>query len=84
MTSLEVVRAGWPEAKERIAEFILWCRTPFPVAHVSEKDLYKAANRNFRAMKKGRHICEFCDRIATKGELCEACDAVLNRKEQTP
>lgn len=53
------------------AEDVLYMRTAFPFKAISAKEFYKACQREVRINKNGIRLCDFCNSIATKNDLCE-------------
>lgn len=82
MTPAEIIRNAIPDAPDDLVEHIVWGRTPFPFAPLTAKDFYKAASRYRRASKKGKQLCDFCDRLAVRRFRCEQCDDALARARQ--
>ena len=75
MTVQEIIKKAIPTADDRLCEYILWGRTPYPCGEISVRSLYRAANRWKRAQDNGHRLCEFCDRIVTsKMMVCPRCD----------
>jgi len=73
-TALQIVRAAIPNASDSLCDHILWGRTGFPCfGKVTAQIVYKAAYRFKRASDKNMDLCDFCDRIATKNDLCDVC-----------
>lgn len=77
MEVLDVVRAAIPEADESLCEYVIWGRTPYPCSPLTAKDVYRAAYRLKRATDSGKKLCDWCDRLATQGDLCDKCRAAL-------
>lgn len=62
------------------SEFILWQRTSFPFKAISAKEFYKACQREIRINRNGIRLCNFCNNIVTKNDLCEKHWKVLNEE----
>jgi len=73
-TYAEIIKAAIPTANEDMCEYILWNRTPYPMAKVSARMLFKAASRTARAYRNGFRLCELCDNLAdADGFECRSC-----------
>ena len=80
-TVTEVVRAGFPNAGDDLADDILWSRTPYPAGRVNARSLYKAASSLYRAMKRGITLCDFCERPAEPEQwTCKQCGDFLRKR----
>jgi hypothetical protein len=76
-TVAEVIRAAIPDASESVIDHVLWARTPYPAGAVRAKDLYQAASGFIRAHRKGRALCDFCERPALLYGVCAECHTKL-------
>lgn len=77
MDASDIIKAAIPDADEKLCNFILWNRTPFPFA-LNPRQLYKSASGYFRAESNGRTLCDFCSNEAESGDYtCIACNNAL-------
>lgn len=77
----ELVKAGYPGATPRIIEHVMWGRTAFPFVKLDARTIIKAASGFYRATMKGLVLCDFCHRLAVKGDsLCESCQSAWHSK----
>lgn len=77
----DVIRAAIPDADENLCEHVIWGRTPYPCRALSAKDIYRAAHRLKRATDAGRRLCDWCDRLAVQGSICNTCRSALRSNE---
>lgn len=84
MLVLDIVRAAIPDADQRLAEHIVWCRTPYPFTKPGARGFYKAASGFRRASAKGVTLCDHCERPANaNGYQCQLCyDALHSARSQ--
>lgn len=76
----EIIRAAIPGAMDEVCEYVLWERTAYPFAKLTARDIYRAASRWKRARDAGNCLCEYCDRLASRGSrLCPSCANMLAR-----
>lgn len=79
MTPHDIVKAVFPDADKDLTDHVLWGRTPFPVATVNARSIYKAAHRFKRACDNGIRLCDWCDNIADAGKYtCKSCSVILD------
>ena len=76
MNASQIIRAAIPGADVDTVDHVLWARTPFPVAKIDAKMLYRAASGLQRASAKGHRLCDFCERVADCS-LCARCTRQL-------
>ena len=80
MDTEQIIKAAIPHATDRLMDYIVWGRTPFPCGPVSAKQLYKAASGYQRATANNIILCEFCDNKAPTGKYaCDRCESVLSK-----
>lgn len=79
MTPIDIIAKAIPGANEHDLDFVLWNRTPFPLA-ANPRMLFKRASGYRRACENGISLCEFCTRPARRKKwTCHKCEAALSR-----
>jgi len=79
MTYFDFFKRIKPDITEAEVEFILWERTPFPVAYPKPKEIYKAFTGFKRACNNKIRLCDCCHNKAVIGNLCVRCKRALEK-----